>query len=120
VIVRVAPAGIVPKLHGNALLQSRVFEAKAKPAGVGSVTTTFAASLKPLFVIAIVKTALCPGTMLAGGVLIMLKSALETIVVGSVSLELMVLVSPPPDTVAVLVKLEAAFCATVTGIVIAG
>jgi hypothetical protein len=119
-MVRVAPAGIVAKLHGKALVQSRLLETNPKPAGVGSVTTTFAASLKPALVIATVKTALCPGTMLAGGVLTMLKSALEEMLVGSVSLELAVLVSPPPDTVAVLVKLEAEFCSTDTGIEMAG
>jgi hypothetical protein len=64
----------------------------------------------------IVKNALCPGMMLEGGVFTIAKSALETIVVGSVSLEFVVLVSPPPETVAVFVKLEAAVCATVTGI----
>jgi hypothetical protein len=120
VIVRLIPAGTVLRLHGNAVVQSTLFETNVNPAGVGSVTITLAASLEPLLVTAIVKTALCPGTMLAGGVLTIAKSLLETMLVGSDALEFAVLVSPPPETLAVLVKLEAAVCATVTGIEIAG
>jgi hypothetical protein len=58
--------------------------------------------------------------MLAGGVLTMLTSALETILVGSLALSLLEFCSPPPATVAVLIKLAAASWATATVTEISG
>ena len=89
-------------------------ETKVKPAGVTSDTKTFLASLEPALETRIVKTAFVPGTILEGGVLTMLKSALETIVVGSLALSLLVFCSPPPAMLAVLVRLAAASWATAT------
>jgi hypothetical protein len=54
VIVFVWPGVIVPRAHGNALVQAPVFEEKLVPAGVGSATETAAASEGPLFVMVIV------------------------------------------------------------------
>jgi hypothetical protein len=56
VIVRLVPAGIMPKSQSKVVVQSPVFERKLKAAGVGSVTRTFFASLGPLFVTTIVNT----------------------------------------------------------------
>ena len=44
----------VPRLQGNAVVQPPEFETKANPAGVGSLTTTFAAGDGPLLVTVIV------------------------------------------------------------------
>ena len=37
-MVRVAPAGTVPRLHGNVVTQAPAFETNESPAGVGSLT----------------------------------------------------------------------------------
>ena len=100
--------------QSKAVLQSPALETNVNPVGVMSETTTFLASLEPAFETTIVKTAFVPGTMLAGAVLTILRSLLETIVVGSLALSLLVVCSPPPDTVAVLVRLAAASWATAT------
>jgi hypothetical protein len=50
VIVRVTPAGIVPRLQGNAVVQSPAFDMNVSPAGVGSLTVTDAASDGPALV----------------------------------------------------------------------
>jgi hypothetical protein len=115
-MVRFVPAGTMPKSQSKAVVQSPVLEMKLKPVGVGSDTKTFLASLAPALVTLIVKTAFCPGTMLTGGVLTMLKSALETIFVGSESLEFAGFSSPPPATLAVLVTLLPMFCETLRAI----
>jgi hypothetical protein len=116
VIVRVVPAGTIFKSQSNTVVQSPAFKTKLKPTGVVSDTRTFLASLEPAFVTRIVKTAFSPGVVLEGGVLTMLRSALETILVGSLALELLGFNSPPPDTLAVLVTLEPMFWATLTAI----
>ena len=46
--------------------------------------------------------------------LVRLRSALEMIVVASLAVSLAVLTCPPPETDAVFVMLDAAFCATLT------
>jgi hypothetical protein len=102
------------KSQSNTVVQSPVFETKLNPTGVLSETKTFLASLEPLFVTIRVKTAFVPGTILEGGVFTIAKSALETILVGSLALELLGFNSPPPDTLAVLVRLAAASWATKT------
>ncbi len=93
------------KSQSNTVVQSPVFETKLNPAGVISETKTFLASLEPLFVTVRVKTAFVPGTMFEGGVLTIARSALETILVGSLALELLGFNSPPPATLAVFVTL---------------
>ena len=54
VIVRVAPAGTTPSVHGKAVVQAPVFDTQVSPAGVGSRTTTPAASDGPVLVTVIV------------------------------------------------------------------
>ena len=54
VIVRVAPAGTTPSAQGKAVVQSPVFDTHVRPAGVGSLTTTPAASDGPVLVTVIV------------------------------------------------------------------
>jgi hypothetical protein len=75
VIVRVAPAGTMPRVHGKALVQAPLLESKLSPTGVGSVTDTLVASLGPLFVTVIVKTAVWPGVTDAGPALVIARSA---------------------------------------------
>jgi hypothetical protein len=58
-----------------------------------------------------------PGVLIT---FVKLKSELETIVVASLELSFAVLACPPPETEAVLVILEAALCATLTMMLIAG
>ena len=65
----------------------------------------------------------CPCVKLPVCVLVMVRSGVPPaalIVVISFAVSLVVLVSPPPDTVAVLVTLAGAFAATLTVSVIAG
>ena len=50
VIVTGEPTATVPRLHGYALVQPPEFETNVRFAGVGSLTTTFAADDGPLFV----------------------------------------------------------------------
>ena len=54
VIVRVAPAGTTPSVHGKAVVQSPVFDTNTRPVGVASLTTTPAASDGPVLVTVIV------------------------------------------------------------------
>src|SRR2546428_6914544 len=54
VIVTVVNAVIVAMVHGNGVVHAPLFETNANPAGVGSVTVTDVASLRPLFVMLIV------------------------------------------------------------------
>jgi hypothetical protein len=75
VIVLVVFGATVPKPHGKAVRQSPVLETKFKPAGVGSLTITFAALDGPSFLTVIVYVALEPGVMLAGPVLLIVKFA---------------------------------------------
>jgi hypothetical protein len=76
VIVRVAPAGTVPRLHGNATAHAPAFETNVRFAGVGSATETACASDGPLFVTTVVKTTFAPpGTAVAGPVLAIARSA---------------------------------------------
>ena len=114
------PAGTILRLQSKAVLQSPALETNVKPAGVTSDTKTSLASLEPAFETTIVKIAFVPGTRLAGGVLTMLRLALETMVVGSLALSLLVFCSPPPATLAVLVRLAAASWATATVTLMAG
>ena len=53
-IVRVAPGGNVPRLHGKAVVQSPAFETNVRPGGVGSASVTPVASDGPAFVTVIV------------------------------------------------------------------
>ena len=53
-IVRVAPGGSVPRLHGKAVVQSPAFATNVRPAGVASLTTTPTASDGPVLVTVIV------------------------------------------------------------------
>ena len=53
-IVRIAPAGTTPSAHGKAVAQAPVFDTKARPVGVASLTTTPAASDGPALVTVIV------------------------------------------------------------------
>src|SRR5437762_3539154 len=71
----VCPTVSVPRLHGNAVVQAPLFETNVRPAGVGSVTTTFAALAGPLLSTSIVKFTKPPGFALDGPVLAMLTSA---------------------------------------------
>jgi hypothetical protein len=75
VMVRVAPAGIVPREHGNAVTQFPAVERNVKPAGVASATFAPAASLGPLFVTTIVNASVWPGVTDAGPVFVSRKSA---------------------------------------------
>jgi hypothetical protein len=102
------------KSQSKAVVQSPVFEMKLKPAGVLSDTRAFFASLGPAFVTLMLNTAFSPGTMLEGVVFNIAKSALETILVGSLAPELLGLSSPPPATLAVLMTLAPMFCETLT------
>jgi hypothetical protein len=75
----------------------------------------------PVLVIVTVKVAFVP--MPEPGLLVAfdrLKSELETMVVASFEESFEVTAWPPPETDAVLVTLEAAFCATVTVMLMAG
>src|SRR5262245_2673399 len=74
-MVRLVPAVTVPRLQGNAVVQSPVFETKVRPAGVGSVTVTAAAFEGPLFVTTMVKTTFWPAVIRAGPVLVTPTSA---------------------------------------------
>src|ERR1041385_1882815 len=49
VIVPDWPEASVPTLQGNGVVQAPLFETKAMPIGVGSLTTTFVAGDGPLF-----------------------------------------------------------------------
>ena len=49
-IVRDAPTGTVPSAQGNGVAQAPAFETNVRFGGVGSATTTAAASEGPLFV----------------------------------------------------------------------
>src|SRR5271166_6087054 len=90
---------------------------------VGSVSATVTAAVVgpvPLLVTVIVYVApVCPWVKLPVCDLVTVRSGNCTIVVGSVAVSLDVLVSPPPDTVAVFVTLagalDAAFTVTVRG-----
>ncbi len=62
----------------------------------------------------------CPCVKLPLCVLAIVTSATPLIVVGSLELLLPALLSPPPETVAVFVKLSAEFGATVTGTLMTG
>ena len=53
-IVRVAPAGNVPRLHGKAVVQSPAFDDERQAGGVGSASVTPVASDGPAFVTVIV------------------------------------------------------------------
>lgn len=75
VVVLVVFGAMVPKLQGKAVVQSPMFETKFNPAGVGSLTTTFAAFDGPSFLTVIVYVALEPGVMLAGPTLLIVKFA---------------------------------------------
>jgi hypothetical protein len=59
-------------------------------------------------------------TVMEAGAIAKVKSAGRVIVVTSMEVSLAVLISPPPETVAMLVTLAAAFAATLTVKVIAG
>src|SRR4029450_2329035 len=50
VILRVWPAGIVPRTQGNPVVQSPALPTKVNPVGVGSVTVTSVTSRVPLLV----------------------------------------------------------------------
>jgi hypothetical protein len=110
----------LPSKHGKLLLQSPLLETKLKPLGNGSVTTTSLACEGPLFLTVIVNVALSPGTNSSGAVLTISKSVLETTAVGSLAVLLLVTVSPPPFTLAVLVRFAAADCSTLTVTAMAG
>jgi hypothetical protein len=75
----------------------------------------------PAFVTVTVKVAFVP-TPEPGlsVVLVRLKSELETMVVASSEVSFEVTTCPPPETEAVLVRLDAALCATLTVMLIAG
>jgi hypothetical protein len=76
VIVRVPPAGTVPRLHGKAATHAPAFETNVRPAGVGSAAETDCASDGPPFVTTVVKTTFAPpGTAVAGPVLEIDRSA---------------------------------------------
>jgi hypothetical protein len=125
VIVLLAPGASSAKLQGKAVAQSPVLETKLKPVGVGSLTTKLTALLGPSLVIVMVYETFVPATPLTGPVLVTLTSALETMLVGSLSELFVVSNSPPPETFAVFVKLEApvlpaANCSTVTGMLMLG
>ncbi len=85
-MLRVAPGGTVPRAQGKAVVQSPAVLTKVRPAGVGSLTTTFAALDGPALLTWIVYTSVAPGTTFAGPVLVMLTSALGTSVLTSVLL----------------------------------
>jgi hypothetical protein len=119
-IVLLAPGASVPRVQGNAVVQSPVLETKVNPAGVGSVTLTLVALLGPSLVMVSAKVTFVPAKPLIGPVLLIFTSALETMIVGSLALLLPVFASPPPETLAVFVKLKAVDCVTVTGIVMLG
>lgn len=119
-MLRVCPTVRLPRSQGNALLQSPAFETKVNPLGNGSVTETPVASLGPLLVTLMVKTAFCPGVIAAGAILSIPTSLLETTLVGSLAASLAVLVSLPPATLAVLVRLAGALCKTLTFTVMSG
>ena len=83
------------------------------------MSVTVFASLGPRFVTRIVYVAGKPGVMLVGPILVIFKSLLEMIVVGSLLESFVVFAWPPPETLAVFVRLEpiefrAAVCATST------
>ena len=74
-IVRDVPAGTVPSAQGNGVVQSPLFDTNVSPAGIGSSTTTAAASLGPALAIASVVTIDVPRNANPGPSVVMLKSA---------------------------------------------
>ena len=90
---------------------------------VSVIVTVPVVEAVPLFLTVIVYVApVCPWLKLPVCVLVTVRSGAvgTTTVVGSLAVLLVVLVSPPPETVAVLVTEEGALPATVTVRVIAG
>ena len=123
-IFLVSPGAILAKLQAK-LEQSPVTDTRVKPTGVGSAITTLTASLGPALVTTRLYVTFVPAVAVTLPVLLMLMSALELMLVGSLAASLAVLASPPPETFAVLVKLEipvppAALWSTVTGTVMVG
>src|SRR5205085_9093796 len=59
-IVTMNPDLSVPMLHGYGVVHAPLFEMNVRPAGVGSVTTTFGASLGPLLRICTPKLIVLP------------------------------------------------------------
>ncbi len=74
-MVRVAPAGTVPRAQGNAVTQFPAVERNVIPAGVASATFTLAASLGPLLVTVMVNATVCPGVTDVGPVWVTCRSA---------------------------------------------
>jgi hypothetical protein len=72
----VVPFAIVPRAHGNAVVQLPLFETKVRPVGVGSLTLRFCESLGPLFLRVIVYETFMPGVALAGPVFVISRFAL--------------------------------------------
>src|ERR1051326_990449 len=104
------PEITVPTLQGNAVVQAPVLETNVRPEGVGSVTTTFAASLGPLLRTSIVKLTKSPVNACDGPLFVSLMSALGVLPLGGTMFvvdvaELLPLFgSPiPDDTLAVFV-----------------
>ena len=96
-------------------------DTKVKPAGKRSATLTPVAASGPVLLSVTVNVTLSPTLGLALlTVLVKDKSANGLIVVASLALSLVVLVCPPPDTVAVLVIVAGAVGATFTVSVIGG
>src|SRR5215831_13511783 len=85
-IVTLAPAARVTRVHGKAVVHAPVFETKVSPVGVESVTTTFVAIDGPLLLTVIVNGTLVPAMACSGPVFSTATSAAAVIVLVSVAL----------------------------------
>ncbi len=74
-MVRVAPAGTVPRAQGNADTQLPVVDRNVSPGGVASATFTLAAFEGPLLMTVMVNATVCPGVIDAGPVWVTCRSA---------------------------------------------
>src|SRR5205085_6356862 len=110
VIVAVWPALSVPRLHGYAVAQAPLFEMKARPVGVVSLTATLVAGDGPAFVTATVYVMFCPVFADAGPVLLIERSdCAPTFVVALAALFVLFGSFSFADTVVVFVTLPLKF-----------
>ena len=82
--VLLAPGFSEPTLHGNAVVQSPVFDTKVRPGGVGSASMTFCAVDGPSLVTPTTKVTMPGGVTDSGPDLLAMRSADAAIVVMSV------------------------------------
>ena len=78
-MVRVWPEASVPRLQGNAVVQSPVFETNVRPAGVESVIVTACAAAGPAFATVSTYEIISPGRASASPVLVIRRSAAAAI-----------------------------------------